>query len=261
METKQDKEEVIKIPKKRGRRPKGGKILNVENEQRQNIEQVNNIILHLNCVLNYEDKSKIDTHNFKEPQFHTIEPVEQNVNNDELSYKLKELQHKLKQNKHSCGKSACFWCTYDFENTPIHIPKNKMNDIYQVYGCFCSPECAAAYLMKEQIDTSTLYERYLLLNHLYAKIYDYTKNIKPAPDPYITLDKYQGNLTIQDYRKLLNNNRLLFTVEYPLTLVLPELINENDEEYSEISNTSSSIYKVKKSSKVSKSNIVNKNFS
>ena len=254
-------EEPIKVPKKRGRRPKGGKILNIENNEQTDIKEVNNIILHLKCVLNHEQPNDIGHHDFKEQQYHVIEQNElKNLENDELAYKLKELQHKLKQNKPSCGKSACFWCTYDFENSPIYIPKTKIDDTYHVYGCFCSPECAVAYLMKEKIDTSTLYERYALLNNLYAKMYDYKKNIKPAPDPHVTLDKYQGNLSIQDFRKLLNNNRLLLTVEYPLTVILPELINENDEEQSSLSNTSSSIYKVKRATKISKTNIVNKTF-
>ena len=32
---------------------------------------------------------------------------------------------------------------------------------------------------------------------------NYTKNIKPAPSPYYTLNKFFGNLSIQEYRKLL----------------------------------------------------------
>ena len=103
------------------------------------------------------------------------------------------------------------------------------NECYEVYGCFCSPECAVAYLKKETIDTSTLWERYSLLNNIYSKIYDYKKNIKPSPSPYFTLDKYYGNLTIQEYRKLLNNDRLLFVVDKPMTKILPELYEENNE--------------------------------
>ena len=55
------------------------------------------------------------------------------------------------------------------------------------------------------------------------------KNIKPAPNPYYTLDKYYGNLTIQEYRKLLSKDRLLLVVEKPLTKILPELYEENNE--------------------------------
>ena len=69
----------------------------------------------------------------------------------------------------------------------------------------------------------------ILLNNIYSKIYDYEKNIKPAPNPFYTLDKYYGNLSIDEYRKLLNNERILMIVDKPMTKVLPELYEENNE--------------------------------
>jgi len=100
---------------------------------------------------------------------------------------------------------------------------------YQVYGCFCTPECAAAYLMEQKIDSSAKFESYQLLNHVYGKIYNYDKNIKPAPSPYYILDKYYGNLTINEYRNLYKNEQLLIVVEKPLTHVLPELYEDNSD--------------------------------
>ena len=108
--------------------------------------------------------------------------------------KIQQLAINLHNNNISDKKAACFWCTCDFDNPPIFIPKFELDNSYQCYGCFCSPECAAAYLFKENIDRATMFERYHLLNHLYCKIYNYTKNVKPAPDPYYTLEKYYGNL-------------------------------------------------------------------
>jgi len=70
---------------------------------------------------------------------------------------------------------------------------------------------------------------YIVLNNIYSKIYDYKKNIKPSPSPYFTLDKYYGTLSIQEYRKLLNNDRLLLVVDKPMTKILPELYEENNE--------------------------------
>ena len=83
--------------------------------------------------------------------------------------------------------------------------------------------------MEENIDSSSKFERYYLLNNIYSKIYNYTKNIKPAPNPYYMLNKYYGNLTIQEYRSLLSNERLFFVVDKPLTRVLPELHEDNDD--------------------------------
>ena len=68
-----------------------------------------------------------------------------------------------------------------------------------------------------------------LLNHLYSKIYEYDKNIKPASNPYYMLDKFYGNLTIQEYRALLRNERLFLIVDKPLTRILPELHEDNDD--------------------------------
>ena len=84
--------------------------------------------------------------------------------------------------------------------------------------------------MKNQnIDTSTLWERYSLLNNMYTKIYNYQKNIKPAPNPFYTLDKYYGNLSISEYRKLLKNESMYMIVDKPMTKILPELYEENNE--------------------------------
>ena len=146
----------------------------------------------------------------------------------ELHKKLKQLEVQLHTNQLAEKKSACFWCTYDFDHPPIHLPKYCLQDVYHVYGCFCSPECGTAFLMNENIDSSTKFERYHLLNHIYAKIYDYNKNIKPAPSPYYMLQKYYGNLTIQEYRSLLRNERLFLIVDKPLTKMLPELHEDND---------------------------------
>tara|TARA_B100001063_G_C16296504_1_gene326311 strand:- start:244 stop:507 length:264 start_codon:yes stop_codon:yes gene_type:complete len=43
------------------------------------------------------------------------------------------------------------------------------------------------------------------------------------------LDKFYGNLSIQEYRKLLQNERLILVVDKPLTRVLPELHEDNNE--------------------------------
>jgi len=83
--------------------------------------------------------------------------------------------------------------------------------------------------MQESIDSSSKFERYYLLNNIYGKIYDYDKNIKPAPNPYYLLNKFYGNLDIQEYRKLLENERLLLVVDKPLSQILPEVYEENED--------------------------------
>ena len=251
------------IPKKRGRKPKGGKIIQQIVPLNNNKEPKPNVILHLKCSLkdlqsNLIQGSEIQSFNFQPTNQLTYDIInsEPNIFNkqeppkiayDEIDYdddddrsikdndtkevckKLKVLEHNLHINNISDKKSACFWCTYEFDNPPVYIPKHFIKDSYHVYGCFCSPECGTAYLMEENIDSSAKFERYHLINHIYSKIYDYKKNIKPAPNPYYMLEKYYGNLTIQEYRSLLRNERLFLVVDKPLTRILPELHEDNDD--------------------------------
>jgi hypothetical protein len=146
--------------------------------------------------------------------------------------RLKLVLHKDNARFNSTQQSGCFWCTCEFDTPVIHIPKlyTKTTDSYTVYGCFCSPECATSYLMKESIDTSTRFERYQMLNVMYNNICNNTdKPIKPAPDPHYLLSKFYGNLSIEEYRKLLKSDHLLYIVNKPLTHSLPELYEDNNE--------------------------------
>ena len=45
----------------------------------------------------------------------------------------------------------------------------------------------------------------------------------------IRLDKFNGNLTIEEYRKLLHSDRLILVVDKPLTRTFPELHEDNDD--------------------------------
>ena len=177
------------------------------------------------------------------------------INVKEMSSKIKQLKIQLYKNSlNSEKKSACFWCTYDFDNCPCYIPKYEMDGTIYGYGSFCRPECAVAYLMKETIDDSTKFDRYHLLNQIYSKVYDCKKNIKPAPDPHYLLDKFYGNLNIQEYRRLLKTEHLLLVVDKPLTRILPELHEDTDDAFTKIygikttSGNSSGVYKVKRQS-------------
>lgn len=269
--------------KKRGRKPKGGKIIQQVETTIVETEMKPNVILHLKCFMKdlenhnsgednvkaYDNQSDLsydlllnhenNTFNNNSTYFYLNNSNSNNNNVNSISFskknkqqldnnyddeydddycqddvkevwrKLKQLEHNLHHNNINDKKSACFWCTCDFDNPPIYIPRCFMNGSYQVYGCFCSPECATAHLMEENIDSSTKFERYHLLNHIYSKIYNYKKNIKPAPNPYYMLEKFYGNLSIQEYRALLQNERLFLIVDKPLTRVLPELHEDNDE--------------------------------
>ena len=134
------------LPKKRGRKPKGGKIVVVEQKQTPPEVIKQNVILHLKCSLKdiYETDNVINEisneilNNTKSNplNYHVINSVENNtmlnssVNMDnfnkdhnnlddkdnmvckDINSKLKELQSLLHTNEISDKKSACFWCIH-----------------------------------------------------------------------------------------------------------------------------------------------------
>jgi len=317
--------------KKRGRKPKGGKIISASNLITSVEETKPNIILHLKCSLkdldqyNEELKSQITNPlEYKPVVPPTIETYNENdyglsiyqkenitkeekqyayidvtscktcscqketetkgskdddeidkINSKDINQKLKRLRVQYYKNTLYDKKSACFWCTYEFDNEPCYIPKYELDGETCGYGSFCRPECAVAYLMKESVDDSTKFERYHLLNQIYSKVYDYKKNIKPAPSPHYLLEKFYGSLSIQEYRKLLKTEHLLLIIDKPMTRILPELHEDNDDfivnlyggskSESILTNQSSGgIYKVKRQSekgnKEDKKAVIRNNF-
>ena len=259
------------VPKKRGRKPKGGKIIEIGITETKKDVFKPNIILHLKCSStdlerdgNREsDFSQVNINSYSSdiPTYHVINspadiPAENGLfgaahppvipdldslsipntstmtsdrSHKEIWKKLKSLEHLLHMNSVPDSNAACFWCTYDFDHPPSYIPKMFLKNSYHVYGCFCSPECAVAFLMNENLDSSSKFERYSLLNTIYNSVYGYSKNIKPAPDPHYLLDKFFGNLSIHEYRALLQSDRLFLVVDKPITRILPELHEDNDE--------------------------------
>jgi len=291
------------LAKKRGRKPKGGKIIQQIISLTNVKENKPNVILHLKCSLKDLNSSsnlfgsnldgfafsnsnnlcydvissEKNLNDFINPPAKLSEyevdndnstdfdvEITKNKENDikEIWKKLKVLEHNLHVNNIGNKKSACFWDTCEFDNPPVYIPKHFMNDTYHVYGCFCSPECAVGFLMEENIDTSTKFERYYLLNNIYSKIYIYSKNIKPSPNPFYMLDKFYGNLTIQEYRSLLQNERLFLILDKVLTKILPELHEDNDDFIINNKIIPSNNYQIKKKifKKNNKLNSVNNQF-
>jgi hypothetical protein len=300
--------------KKRGRKPKGGKLVVKQSEQSDKPPPVSNVILHLKCsmkdledynnnmnkimtnplnynpdvppsIMTYNTKTEsgFSSYEFRKEDYNLayIDPVrncytcskcsnntedehtetvetkhdDDNINLKETNQKLKRLKMNLYKNTMNDKKSACFWCTYDFDNQACVIPKYETDGEVCGYGSFCRPECAVAFLMKENIDDSTKFERYHLLNQIYSKVYDFKKNIKPAPNPYYLLEKFYGNLSIQEYRKLLKTEHMLLVIDKPLTRILPELHEDTDDFITGIyggsktnSTQSNGMYKVKRQS-------------
>jgi hypothetical protein len=252
--------------KKRGRKPNGGKIINKtpKIEEEKKVEIKSNVILHLKCFLkelntvNYNCSNNVKPYEGDETSVYKYVKETEMTPEKSLVKKIKDLEHNLHLNNMNDKKSCCFHCTYSFDNTPCYIPKAYINDGYQVYGCFCIPECAVAYLFNENIDSDVKFERYAMLNYIYGKSVEYKKNIKPAPSPYYTLDKYYGTLTIQEYRSLMRTDRYFSVVDKPLTKIMPELYEDNNEHiiHNKFMNTNLKL----KQTKNNKTTILNETF-
>jgi hypothetical protein len=106
---------------------------------------------------------------------------------------------------------ACFWDCHSFREKPFVIPTIIQEDIWKVYGNFCSPECAASYLFQERLDSHVQWERYALLNRLYS-----TEGtpIRLAPSRNI-LRLFGGTLDISDFRNITGDHKMRIDVMTP----------------------------------------------
>ena len=277
-------EAVVTANKKRGRKPKGGKVIQHITNDSSAIHDAPNIILHLKCgasdipsndltdtpkpgdvvSFNAMDPKGSDFNDSYQLQMNTVvahddtaaTPNDALIGNNAYNYLndngsdnecdddgnhstkdiLKKLTH-LKTSFHRSDvfqaigaaprRSCCFWDTFEFDTPPVYLPKSlSSNGGYVVYACFCSPECALAYLMNERIDTSVKFERCQMLNAMHGKVH---VSIKPAPNPQYILSKFYGNLSIQEYRKLFKGEQIVYVVNKPLTHILPEIYEENND--------------------------------
>jgi hypothetical protein len=208
-----------RIVKKRGRKPKGGKLVLTNISEIPEPAVASNIILHLKCSFQ-------DFHNTICVVDTTLPALEEaareSASTDGDNTMASLVKKRFCRNTFPDKKSACFWCTCEFDSTECYIPKYDMNDVVYGYGSFCRPECAAAFLFMEYIDDSVKYERYHLLNRIYGNVGSTAKNIIPSPNPHYALDKFYGSQTIQEYRSAMNSDYMMLVIKNPMTRILPE---------------------------------------
>lgn len=222
-------------------------------------ENVNNSFTMINdegskpAYANADNKSFVCPNcDFKAKSTNKDEKTEINI-----SDKLKEIKLQFYKNEVD-KKSACFWCTYSFDNDTCYILKHgSMGEIIGI-GSFCSPQCSVAYLYNNlNWDDSMKIESYQLINHYYGKPSNYEENIKPAASPFYFLEKFYGNMDIQEYRKMSSSSHMLLTVDKPVTRVLPEIHEDTDKLLMQNNTQMRGNYKVKKQS--DKSTLPNRN--
>ncbi len=107
---------------------------------------------------------------------------------------------------------ACFWCCETFEGRPCVIPSFINDDVWNVYGNFCMPQCAMAYLLCELLDTHTRWERIALLNRLYSA--QTNGRIYPAPSRE-SLIRFGGPISTEDMRSICESQRIRVDIQLP----------------------------------------------
>jgi len=112
----------------------------------------------------------------------------------------------------------CFWCCHPFDSVPCVIPSDIKEAVYQVYGNFCSPECAVAYLFYERLDSNIQWERYAMLNSMYSDDCEIkggsSTGIRSAPKREV-LRIFGGSMDIREFRAIIHEKKLRIDVLTP----------------------------------------------
>ena len=251
--------EEKKIPKKRGRKPKNiikdidkNSIFKIDNMD-DNLFDSKNLIIHLKITSNHiQDKNNIEPYDICKNYSKITTIKSNNVNNFNNIQKFnnecnKEIDIKsdnfLKKynNVHISTKLYntfqsflandnkwpiqsdiyCMWCVHQFDNIPCGIPIKYVNNKFHLKGCFCSFNCAAAYIFDK--NDYNKWEQYSLLNLLCKKILNIKDNIKLSP-PRETLKIFGGILNINEYRNKLNNINIDYKLNIPpMIAVIPKI--------------------------------------
>lgn len=137
----------------------------------------------------------------------------------ELMYSMCQYVNTYNQWPKSCT-SACLWDSHEFPYMPWGIPESYDMDTgkFSLSGIFCSPNCALAYLMHEERNTGSMWEKISLLNLLYHKVYQgvspdssmdnnsdldesTTRKTKSAKTEIATIDAMEGLTQLEKRRR------------------------------------------------------------
>lgn len=163
-----------KKPKKRGRKPKSNITIN-NNPVFDTNQKMNNLIV---CL-----KTK---------------KTDKNMNEKVLPGYIEGTGYEI-DDKIS-NDIFCWNCCDNFNiSEKKEIPIRYDNNVFHVYGTFCSFECGARYILNHYTG-SELWEKISLLNIYYNISTNNYSKVKYAP-PTLYLKKFGGTLTIDEYRK------------------------------------------------------------
>lgn len=227
------------IEKKRGRKPKNVyNSYDIATSVNNCCSDDENIIVRLNISDLQEDKTGDQPYAYNCDEYSNISNIDQDITEIEKTTHLsdlkvvdilKDFEEKNKYKEWPTNTSIhCYWCCHKFDNSPYGIPINYQNEKFNVFGCFCSLECVAAYNFKMNESIDQMWERYNLINMLYRKL-NLGKIVKPAPDR-IALKIFGGFLDIDAFRQYFKSNKILNINFPPMSSITQQIEEINDYE-------------------------------
>ena len=162
-----------KVGKKRGRKPKNS-IKEVVNKTDLGKKINNNMIIRVKI-----DEGDTGNDNSILPGYSN---EEYNIDNTELG-----------------SLNKCWNCFHDIESNTKSIPLAYDNNIFYIYGYFCTNGCCLRYI-SENFSNNELWDKYGLFQFYNREIYGMDIDIKLPPSKY-SLQAFGGSLAIDEYRK------------------------------------------------------------
>lgn len=121
---------------------------------------------------------------------------------------------------------CCWWCCHRFDTVPLGLPEeyNYKTEKFRVKGVFCSFSCMLAYKENNKINNVNYLIKALYCQLTKTLLKDAT--LKQAPPRY-SLKMFGGELTIEEFRKNFQENKVYKMIDYPM-YVSRDFIEEVD---------------------------------
>lgn len=122
----------------------------------------------------------------------------------------------------STTSTCCWYCCHAFETVPVCIPVSydTIQNVFEVFGIFCSWNCAKAYVQSTYSSESS--EQLMWMRIMARDVFNTNLGVfSPAP-PRMFLKMFGGHLTIEEFReKSICAETVVLTpplVSYPIVL-------------------------------------------
>ena len=117
---------------------------------------------------------------------------------DDIEHAYNEMAECRLNSLQQTSGSACFYCNHTFDTRSWQIPVNKKDNMFVMWGNYCSLECARSFITLDSHAFKK--EKCLSLLALYAmKCFGKYVPIEKAPSKFL-LNMYGGPLTIEEFR-------------------------------------------------------------